>query len=72
MSTKIPKESVKAIHGLRFFGLFYVIIAHAIYYMGDFLENIPFAYRLVENLLLQIVSNSTYVVDGFFFIRLVF
>lgn len=71
MSTNVSKESVGAIHGLRFFGLIYVIMAHTIYYMADYLENIPFAYRLVECFLLQIISNATYVVDGFFFIRLV-
>lgn len=64
----VSSDTIRCIDGLKFFGMLYVILSHSIFFQKDFLVNIPTGYRLSEGLALQIITNCTYVVDGFFFL----
>lgn len=71
VKTNLPSDSIPAIHGLKFFGMLWVILVHGIFFEADYLKNVPYAFRLSEDIPAQIISNSTYSVDTFFFIRYV-
>lgn len=66
--TKKSPDTVTFIHGIRCWGMLWVILVHATFFISEYLENTPMAYRLSESFLVQPVSNSTYCVDTFFFI----
>ncbi|EEZ98971.2 nose resistant to fluoxetine protein 6 [Tribolium castaneum] len=68
VKTDLPPESVTVIHGLKFFGMLWVIMVHAVFYQSDYLSNVPTAYRLSEDIFAQILSNSTYSVDTYLFL----
>lgn len=67
--TDLPPDSIPVIHGLKFFGMLWIILVHSVFYQADYMENVPMAYRLSEDIFAQILSNSTYCVDTFLFIR---
>jgi hypothetical protein len=69
VKTDLPSDSVTIIHGLKFFGMLWVIMVHAVFYQSDYLTNVPTAYRLSEDIFAQILSNSTYCVDTYLFLR---
>ncbi|XP_060526878.1 nose resistant to fluoxetine protein 6-like isoform X1 [Cylas formicarius] len=66
--TKVGSDSVPVIHGLRFLGMGWVILVHTTFYQADFVANVPYAFRLTENFMAQIFSNSTYAVDTYLFL----
>ncbi|RZC40276.1 nose resistant to fluoxetine protein 6-like, partial [Asbolus verrucosus] len=68
VKTDLPPDSIAVIHGLKFFGMLWVIMVHAVFYQSDYLNNIPIAYRLSEDIFAQILSNSTYSVDTYLFL----
>ncbi|CAH1373621.1 unnamed protein product [Tenebrio molitor] len=68
VKTDLPSDSVTIIHGLKFFGMLWVIMVHAVFYQSDYLTNVPTAYRLSEDIFAQILSNSTYCVDTYLFL----
>ncbi|XP_044257977.1 nose resistant to fluoxetine protein 6-like isoform X2 [Tribolium madens] len=68
VKTDLPPDSVSVIHGLKFFGMLWVIMVHAVFYQSDYLNNVPTAYRLSEDIFAQILSNSTYSVDTYLFL----
>lgn len=35
-STKLSKDSVAPIHGIRFLGMFWIIMIHTVFYMSDY------------------------------------
>lgn len=63
--TTLPSDSIKSLHGLRFFSMIWVIAVHAIFYSVDFVDNVAYGYRLSEDFLGQTFSNSTYCVDTY-------
>lgn len=69
VKTKLSSETVSNIYGLRFFGMYWVIVAHGVFYQGDYIKNAALAYRISEDIPGQIFSNSTYCVDTYLFIR---
>ncbi|KAJ8960415.1 hypothetical protein NQ318_013696 [Aromia moschata] len=69
VKTKLSPDSVGCIHGLRFIGMLWVVAVHAVYYQADYIKNVPFAYRLSEDIFAQILSNATYCVDTYLFLR---
>lgn len=69
LNSRVSPNSVSAIHGLRLFGMLWVIMVHAVFYIADFVKNTPYVYRLSETFFNQILSNSTYCVDTYLFLR---
>lgn len=69
VSVKLSPNSITSIHGVRFFGMLWVCTIHAIFFQSDYVRNVPYAYRISEEFTAQIMSNSTYSVDTFLFIR---
>ena len=69
VKSDLPPNSVTIIHGLKFFGMLWVIMVHAVFYQSDYLDNMGVAYRLSEDIFAQILSNSTYCVDTYLFLR---
>ncbi|XP_063912546.1 nose resistant to fluoxetine protein 6-like [Zophobas morio] len=68
VKSDLPPNSVTIIHGLKFFGMLWVIMVHAVFYQSDYLDNMGVAYRLSEDIFAQILSNSTYCVDTYLFL----
>lgn len=68
LQTQQTADSVTCIHGIRFWGMIWVIMVHSSFFISEYLENVPTAYRLSESFLVQPISNSTYCVDTFFFL----
>ncbi|KAF5279566.1 hypothetical protein FQR65_LT03388 [Abscondita terminalis] len=68
--TKITTDAIGSIHGIRLFSLSWVICVHTIFYQIDFLKDVPSGFRHSEHFLTQVLSNSTYCVDSFLFLRL--
>ncbi|XP_046417290.1 nose resistant to fluoxetine protein 6-like [Neodiprion fabricii] len=67
LDTKLSSEAVPVIHGLRFLGMMWIIMIHTIFYMADYADNKPWAWRKAEGFAVQVISNSTLSVDTFFF-----
>ncbi|XP_045482745.1 nose resistant to fluoxetine protein 6-like [Harmonia axyridis] len=68
LTVKLSPNSIKSIHGIRFFGMLWVCTIHSIFFQADYVSNVPYAYRISEEFGSQIMSNSTYSVDTFLFI----
>ncbi|KAL0276120.1 UNVERIFIED_CONTAM: hypothetical protein PYX00_003766 [Menopon gallinae] len=65
--THYDKEIVPAIHGLRFFGMVWIICLYTVYYLKDFADNKPLLLRISQGFTEQVISNTTFSVDTFFF-----
>ncbi|XP_046739404.1 nose resistant to fluoxetine protein 6-like isoform X2 [Diprion similis] len=65
--TKLGPDAIPPIHGLRFLGMMWIVMIHTIFYMTDYADNKPWAWRKAEGFAVQIISNSTLSVDTFFF-----
>ncbi|KAK9878820.1 hypothetical protein WA026_003655 [Henosepilachna vigintioctopunctata] len=68
VNTNLPSDSIRCIHGIRFFGMLWVIMIHSVFFQADYVKDPPFAYRMSEDLSSQILSNSTYSVDTYLFL----
>ncbi|XP_034936929.1 nose resistant to fluoxetine protein 6-like [Chelonus insularis] len=64
--TKIKKDSISAIHGIKFLGMLWIILIHTVIYMNDFADNRITAWRNGEGFSAQIISNGAMSVDTFF------
>lgn len=69
VNTNTSSDSVPAVHGLRLFGMLWVMMVHSVFYQSDFFKNPPYGFRLSETFFNQILSNSTYCVDTYLFLR---
>ncbi|KAL2718957.1 nose resistant to fluoxetine protein 6-like isoform X1 [Vespula squamosa] len=67
-NTKLNKDSISVIHGLRFLSMLWIIMVHTVFYMRDYADNKAMAWRKSEGFAVQVVSNSTLSVDTFFFL----
>ncbi|XP_044594751.1 nose resistant to fluoxetine protein 6-like isoform X2 [Cotesia glomerata] len=65
-NTKINKDSVASIHGLRFFGMLWIIMIHTVYYSNDYVDNRTTVWRLSQDLPAQILTNGSLSVDTYF------
>lgn len=65
-NTKLGNDEIPIIHGLRFFGMTWIILIHSILYTSEYIENRTWAWRLTEGLINQIFSNGAVSVDTFF------
>ncbi|KAJ8898489.1 hypothetical protein PR048_003849 [Dryococelus australis] len=68
LGTQLGADSISAIHGLRFLGMIWVIMAHTLYYGSDFFDNRPLAFFMSEGFMAQVISNAVLSVDSFFFL----
>lgn len=59
-------DSLPCIHGIKVWGMFYIILLHTVLFQTTFTDNAYSAYRLAAMFPNQILSNSTYSVDTFF------
>ena len=64
-----PEESLTSIHGLRFLSLAWVILVHTYLQLFAIGENKTLRTLTERNFMFQTVSNATFSVDTFFFIR---
>ncbi|XP_046399529.1 nose resistant to fluoxetine protein 6-like [Ischnura elegans] len=67
-SLSVGDDTIAPIHGLRFFSLLWVILAHTCLVAFQFSDNKTFRARAEQDLLYQTLSSGTYSVDTFFFI----
>ncbi|KAG7197537.1 hypothetical protein KM043_017647 [Ampulex compressa] len=67
-NTDVNSDLIHAIHGLRFLGMVWIILVHTIFYVQDYGDNMPWAWRMSEGFAAQIISNSTLSVDTYFFL----
>ncbi|XP_057340517.1 nose resistant to fluoxetine protein 6-like [Microplitis mediator] len=65
-NTKISKDSLTSIHGLRFFGMLWIMMIHTVFYSNDYVDNRTTVWRLSEDLMAQILSNGSLSVDTYF------
>ncbi|KAI4459307.1 o-acyltransferase [Holotrichia oblita] len=66
---RLPDEAIKCIHGLRFFSIAWIVMVHTyleVFAVGD---NKTMRTVTERSFLYQTVSNATFSVDTFFFIR---
>ncbi|XP_018569291.2 nose resistant to fluoxetine protein 6-like [Anoplophora glabripennis] len=68
VKTKLSTDTVGCIHGLRFLSMLWVVAVHSLFYQADYIKNVPFVYRLSEDFMAQILSNSSYCVDSYLFL----
>lgn len=62
-----PKSaSLPFIHGIKTWGMFYIILLHGVLFQNIFVDNAYSAYRLAAMFFNQILSNPSYAVDTFF------
>ena len=60
-------NSIPALHGIRFFGMAWLVIFHTTYFGGSFMGNRSTSYMVISSFILQAVINALYSVDTFFF-----
>lgn len=65
-NTKINKDSLASIHGLRFFGMLWIMMIHTVYYSNDYVDNRTTVWRLSQDLPAQILTNGSLSVDTYF------
>lgn len=68
LNTKVGKDSVTCINGIRFGSMFWVIFAHTALYSNGFVSNRSNAFIISEILLYTPLTNGTYSVDSFLFL----
>ncbi|XP_012146686.2 nose resistant to fluoxetine protein 6 isoform X1 [Megachile rotundata] len=61
-------ESVASLHGLKFFGMIWIMIVHTIFYMLNIIGNKAEGYIMTNDVEIQILSNATLSVDTYLFI----
>ncbi|XP_022900525.2 nose resistant to fluoxetine protein 6-like [Onthophagus taurus] len=65
---RLTDESIKCIHGLRFFSIAWIILVHTYLEVFAIAENKTFRTVTERSFLYQTISNATFSVDTFFFI----
>ncbi|KAG5878784.1 hypothetical protein JTB14_036333 [Gonioctena quinquepunctata] len=65
---KISLESIKCIHGLRFFSIAWIILVHTYLEVFALCDNKKFRILTERGFMFQTISNATFSVDTFFFI----
>lgn len=60
-------DSIPALHGIRFLGMVWILIAHTLYFGSYFVGNRSIGYTITGSFITQAISNATYSVDTFFF-----
>ncbi|XP_076232013.1 nose resistant to fluoxetine protein 6 [Calliopsis andreniformis] len=64
--TDTPSESLLMFHGLKLYGMIWIIIAHTIYFSNSFVGNRSIMYMTTGTLVAQAIGNATFSVDTFF------
>lgn len=64
-----PKSSVNCIHGLRFFSIAWIILVHSYLEVFAIADNKSIRVVTERMFFYQTISNATFSVDTFFFIR---
>ncbi|XP_015123942.1 nose resistant to fluoxetine protein 6 [Diachasma alloeum] len=59
--------SIDALHGIRVLGMGWMILLHTLLFGESFMDNKTMAYRMIQSLPLQVLSNGSVSVDTFFF-----
>ncbi|XP_063981119.1 nose resistant to fluoxetine protein 6-like [Diachasmimorpha longicaudata] len=59
--------SIEALHGIRVLGMGWMILLHTLLFGEPFMDNETMAYRMIQSLPLQVLSNGSVSVDTFFF-----
>ncbi|EEZ97339.1 nose resistant to fluoxetine protein 6 isoform X1 [Tribolium castaneum] len=65
---KVSQDSIKCIHGLRFFSIAWIIMVHTYLEVFSIGDNKNLRILTERNFVYQTVSNATFSVDTFFFI----
>lgn len=68
VSTTNRNSDIQEIYGFRFLGMSWIIWLHTIFYLKDYADNKTLALKLSEGFSEQLITNSTFAVDTFFFI----
>lgn len=66
---KASLESIKCIHGLRFFSIGWIIMVHSYLEVFAIADNKNLRILTERGFMYQTISNATFSVDTFFFIR---
>ncbi|XP_032674888.1 nose resistant to fluoxetine protein 6-like isoform X1 [Odontomachus brunneus] len=67
-SLDVGTDTLAPIHGLRFYSMLWVILAHTCLITNEISENKTFRNMVEEDFFYQTIGNSIYSVDTFFFI----
>ncbi|XP_046830438.1 nose resistant to fluoxetine protein 6-like isoform X2 [Vespa crabro] len=67
-NTKPNDDFIPIIHGLKFLSMLWIIAAHTIFYISDYIDNKVISFRKSESLVLQVIANASLSVDTFFFV----
>lgn len=65
--TEVGYDDMRLFHGMKFFGMIWIILVHALYYAHHAIANKVIAYRMTDDFFTQVLSNATLSVDTFFF-----
>lgn len=66
---RLPQDSIKCVHGLRFLSVAWVILVHTYLEVFAIAENKTLRVITERFFIYQTISNATFSVDTFFFIR---
>ncbi|XP_060812347.1 nose resistant to fluoxetine protein 6-like isoform X1 [Bombus pascuorum] len=62
------EDNTRVFHGLKFFGMVWIITAHSVFYSLHTISNKIVLFTITDTVPAQILSNATYSVDTYFFI----
>lgn len=65
----LPKDSILCIHGLRFCSIIWIILVHTYLEVFAIADNKALRIVTERSFMYQTISNATFSVDTFFFIR---
>ncbi|CAK9812787.1 Nose resistant to fluoxetine protein 6 [Anthophora quadrimaculata] len=61
-------DNVQMFHGMKFLGMTWIIIGHTLLYGDYIIANKVMGYIMADSVIAQILSNTTFAVDTYFFI----
>ncbi|KOC66018.1 Nose resistant to fluoxetine protein 6 [Habropoda laboriosa] len=61
-------EGVSSIHGMKFFGMVWIILGHTIFYENFIAANRSVGYIMSQSIMSQLAGNAPFSVDTYFFI----
>ncbi|XP_044739061.1 nose resistant to fluoxetine protein 6-like [Chrysoperla carnea] len=68
LRTKLGENGLACVHGLRFGSMLWVIVAHSMFYAGEFATNRIIAFTMSQLISTQPLANAQLSVDSFLFI----
>lgn len=64
----IDSDNIQMLHGMKFLGMTWIIMGHTLLFGNNIIANKVTGYIIADSVIAQILSNTTFSVDTYFFI----